>query len=287
LTRTITDIDPALQQAITANVRAALAEDVGSGDISAELINPASSGRARIITRQPGDLLRGRSGSGDLRAGRAARAGGGVRLCSDGDDLAPDQLLFTLSGPARAMLTAERTILNFVQLLSGTATAHPPLRGSDCRHRHEACWIPARPFPACAWRRSTRCAAGGGHNHRIGLYDAYLIKENHIAAAASIGAAVQRARALHPDRRLEVEVETLAQLEEVIAAGADVALLDNFDLPTTRRAVTLARGHIALEASGGIDETTIRAIAETGVDYISLGAITKQVRPLDLSMRFV
>jgi nicotinate-nucleotide pyrophosphorylase (carboxylating) len=278
------DISAELQAAITANVRAALAEDVGSGDISAELIDPAARATARVISRQPGIFC----GTPWVRE-TCAQLGGAIRVdfgVHDGDSVAADQAVINLEGPARALLTAERTLLNFVQLLSGTATL--TRRYVDLIADTGARLLDTRktvPGLRLAQKYAVRC--GGGHNHRTGLYDAYLIKENHIAAARSIAAAVARARELHPDRRLEVEVETLAQLEEVIAARADIALLDNFSLDATRDAVAMGRGRIELEASGGIDETTIRAVAETGVDYISLGIITKEVRPLDLSMRFI
>jgi nicotinate-nucleotide pyrophosphorylase (carboxylating) len=198
----------------------------------------------------------------------------------------PNQTLFTARGPARTLLTAERTMLNFVQLLSGTATETARyvelVRGTRTRLLDTRKTVPGLRL---AQKYAVRC--GGGHNHRLGLYDAFLIKENHIAAAGSISAAIRRARSLRPDRTLEVEVETLVQLEEAMAGQADIALLDNFTLEDTRAAVALARGRIELEASGNIDATTIRAVAETGVDYISLGILTKQVVPLDLSMRFV
>jgi nicotinate-nucleotide pyrophosphorylase (carboxylating) len=280
----MTTIDPALQAAITANVRAALAEDVGSGDISAELIDPATRATARVITREPGVFC----GTPWVRE-TCAQLGGTIRVdfgVVDGDAVTPGQAVIGLEGPARALLTAERTLLNFVQLLSGTATLTRHyvdlIAGTGARLLDTRKTVPGLRL---AQKYAVRC--GGGHNHRVGLYDAYLIKENHIAAAQSIGAAVAQARSLHPERRLEVEVETLAQLDEVIAAGADIALLDNFSLADTGRAVAAAAGRILLEASGGIDERTIREVAETGVDYISLGIITKQVRPLDLSMRFI
>lgn len=273
-----------LQQSVTGNVRAALAEDVGSGDVTAELIDAGSPARARVITREAGVFCGEpwvretcRQVSGDIRVDFGV---------TDGDAVTPDQALFMLEGPARSLLTAERTILNFVQLLSGTATqtrryvdllAGTPTRLLDTRK--------TIPGLRAAQKYAVRC--GGGHNHRIGLFDAFLVKENHIAAAGNIRAAIERARGLHPQLTLEVEVENLGELEQAIAGRADIAMLDNFDLDDTRRAVKMARGRLKLEASGGIDDTRIRAIAETGVDYISLGIITKQVIPMDLSMRFV
>jgi nicotinate-nucleotide pyrophosphorylase (carboxylating) len=204
----------------------------------------------------------------------------------DGQMLEPEQNLFVLTGPARGLLTAERTLLNFVQLLSGTATraheyaqlvAHTAARVLDTRK--------TIPGLRLAQKYAVRC--GGGHNHRIGLFDQYLIKENHIAAKGSITAAVQDARQRGAESlRVEVEVESLSELNEAIAAGADIALIDNFSLADTREAVTRAAGRIELEASGGITAQSITDIAETGVDYISIGDVTKSVTPLDLSMLF-
>ena len=275
---------PALEQAVSDNVRAALAEDVGSGDISAELIDPAQAARARVITREHG-VFCGRPWVEET----CRQLGGRIRVeftVADGDRVTPSQTLFTLSGPARDMLTAERTMLNFVQLLSGTATQ--TRHYADLIAGTGAALLDTRktvPGLRLAQKYAVRC--GGGRNHRLGLYDAFLIKENHIAAAGSIGAAVAKARSLHAGRTVEVEVENLQELGEALEAGAEIALIDNFDLDDTRRAVELARGRMKLEASGGIDEDTIADIARTGVDFISSGALTKEVRPLDLSMRFL
>jgi nicotinate-nucleotide pyrophosphorylase (carboxylating) len=272
-----------LLQAVRANVQSALAEDVGSGDISAELIPPDTHARARVITREDGVFC-----GAPWVSETAAQLGGiGVEFAvADGDRVQANQPLFTVQGPARALLTAERTMLNFVQLLSGTATQTARyvelIRGTATRLLDTRKTVPGLRL---AQKYAVRC--GGGHNHRIGLFDAFLIKENHIAAAGTITAAITRARQLHPERILEVEVETLDQLRQAIVEGADIALLDNFNLADTRAAVALAQGSIQLEASGSIDAATIRALAETGVDYISVGLITKQVIPLDLSMRFI
>jgi nicotinate-nucleotide pyrophosphorylase (carboxylating) len=273
-----------LLQAVTDNVQSALAEDVGSGDISADLIDVNTRAQARVITREHGVFC----GAPWVRE-TAAQLGGLIELnfaVGDGDRVQPDQVLFTLAGPARALLTAERTMLNFVQLLSGTATQTQRyvalIEGTRARLLDTRKTVPGLRL---AQKYAVRC--GGGHNHRLGLYDAFLIKENHIAAAGSITAAIARGRQLHPQRTLEVEVETLAQLEEALAGQADIALLDNFTLEDTRAAVALAHGRMKLEASGSIDEQTLRAVAETGVDFVSLGIITKRVIPLDLSMRFL
>jgi len=273
-----------LQDAVTANVRAALAEDVGSGDVSAALIDPAARAQARVITRGAGIFC----GKPWVRE-TARQVSGDVRIdfgVSDGDAITPGQALFSLEGPAHTLLTAERTMLNFVQLLSGTATATRRyvdlIAGTRARILDTRKTIPGL---RAAQKYAVRC--GGGSNHRMGLYDAYLIKENHIAAAGSIKAAIESARAKHPDLPLEVEVENREQLREVVNGRADIAMLDNFSLADTVEAVAMAKRHLKLEASGGIDESTIRAIAEAGVDYISVGEITKRVQPLDLSMRFV
>ncbi len=284
------NIDDTLRAAVTANVRAALAEDVGSGDISAALIGPETHGRARVITRENGVFC----GAPWVKE-TCAQLGASIAVefaVADGDAVTAGQTLFTLDGPARTMLTAERTMLNFVQLLSGTATATRGyvqlIEGTTATLLDTRKTIPGLRL---AQKYAVRC--GGGRNHRLGLYDAFLIKENHIAAAGSISAAIAVARALRPDHPVEVEVENLAQLEEAIASNADIAMLDNFSLERTREAVALtharptAKGRIRLEASGGIDAQSITAIARTGVDYISLGIITKQVLPLDLSMRFI
>lgn len=274
----------ALQDAIAANVRAALAEDVGDGDVSAALVDPDTEAHARVITRGAGVFC----GEPWVRE-TCRQLGGTIRVdfgVRDGDRIDPGSALFALEGPARTLLTAERTLLNFVQLLSGTATETRHcvdlVAGTGVRLLDTRKTVPGL---RAAQKYAVRC--GGGHNHRMGLFDAFLIKENHIAAAGGIAPAIERARAFRPDLPLEVEVETLAQLEQAIAGGADIAMLDNFDLDATRRAVAMARGKLKLEASGGIDDDTLRAIAETGVDYISIGVITKRVLPLDLSMRFV
>ncbi len=275
---------PDLQPAIAANVRTALAEDVGTGDVTAALIAADAVAAARVITREPGVFC----GAPWVRE-TCRQVDAGVQIdftVADGDTIAANQVLFRLEGPARALLTAERTLLNFVQLLSGTATLTRRyvdlLAGTGTRLLDTRKTIPGL---RAAQKYAVRC--GGGSNHRQGLYDAFLVKENHIAAAGGIRKAIERARALNEALTLEVEVENLAQLKEVIAGGADIAMLDNFSLDDTRSAVRAASGRIKLEASGGIDEARIRSIAETGVDYISLGIVTKQVLPLDLSMRFV
>ena len=278
-------IDPSsLAAAVARNVVQALEEDVGAGDVSAALIDPQTSATARIITRQPGVFCGLPWVQETINQVDAA-----IELqpqVADGDQVVPDQVLFYMTGPAASMLTAERTLLNFVQLLSGTATktAHycALIAGTDATLLDTRKTIPGLRL---AQKYAVTC--GGGQNHRIGLFDAYLLKENHIAASGSIGAAVQRAREAHPGMPVEVEVENLDQLDEAMNAGADIAMVDNFSLADTVTAVQRASGRIKLEASGGIDENTITEIAATGVDYISIGDLTKSVEPLDLSMRLI
>ena len=205
---------------------------------------------------------------------------------NDGDAVVADQQLFSLAGPAASLLTAERSALNFVQLLSGTATrtAHYAALLSDSKTK---LLDTRKTIPGLRLAQKYAVSCGGGSNHRIGLFDAYLLKENHIAAAGSITAAVAAARANHRDKPVEVEVESLAELDEAIAAGADIAMIDNFSLQDTETAVAVAAGNIMLEASGGINEQNLAVIAATGVDFISTGELTKTILPMDLSMRFV
>lgn len=269
---------------VAANVQRALSEDLGTGDISAELIDSSEQATARVITRQPG-VFCGKPWVEEIC--RQLDSNIEVRWSvNDGDAVEPDQELFLLKGSARSLLTLERTILNFVQLLSGTATLtrrYVELMGNtDSKLLDTRKTIPGLRL---AQKYAVRC--GGGHNHRLGLFDAFLIKENHIAAAGGISQAVLRARSQHPEIPVEVEVESLLELNEAMDAGADTALIDNFSLADTTTAVRVSRGTLKLEASGGIDEKTIRDIAATGVDYISIGNLTKQVLPLDLSMRFM
>jgi nicotinate-nucleotide pyrophosphorylase (carboxylating) len=272
-----------LLAAAQTNVRAALAEDMGDGDISANLIPADRQASARIITRTAGVFC------GQFWVEEVARqVDSDIQIkwhVEDGDAVAPNQILFTLAGPAASLLTAERSALNFVQLLSGTATrtAHyvALLAGHKTKLLDTRKTIPGLRI---AQKYAVKC--GGGSNHRIGLFDAYLLKENHIAAAGSITAAVAAARTNHANKPVEVEVENLSELDEAIAAGADIAMIDNFTMADTETAVANAAGKIKLEASGGINEQTLADIAATGVDYISSGELTKTILPMDLSMRF-
>jgi nicotinate-nucleotide pyrophosphorylase (carboxylating) len=267
-------------------VERALAEDIGAGDLTASLIPEDRRGRARVITREPAIIC----GLPYVDA-TFMQVDPRVRLewrVAEGEAAVADQLLFQVEGPARALLTAERTALNFLQLLSATATAAQRyaalVAGTGCRVLDTR-----KTIPGLRTAQKYAVRVGGGHNHRMGLYDGILIKENHIMAAGSILAAVSRARALHAGARVEVEVENAGELGEAILAGADIALLDNFSLTQLRDAVAINRNAakpLKLEASGGVSEQSIRAIAETGVDFVSVGGITKHVRAVDLSMRF-
>lgn len=273
-----------LKTAISDNVRQALTEDVGTGDITASLIPAASMARARVITREP-MVLAGRPWVEALFSALDPS----VILHwnkSEGSQLAAGDTVFELEGPARSLLTGERPALNFVQTLSGTATrvaAHVALLAGTRTRLLDT----RKTLPGLRIAQKYAVEIGGGQNHRIGLYDAFLIKENHIMAAGSIAAAVQQAHLSAPGKPVEVEVETLEQLQQAIDAGADMILLDNFTIPLMREGVALCAGRAKLEASGGISAAELREIAETGVDYISMGSLTKDVTAIDLSMRLI
>ena len=263
-------------------VSLALSEDIGSGDITAGLVEPDRKARARVISRESGILC-------------------GTQFVDtvfsiidpelevtwhkqDGDSLIENDLLLTVDGHARPILTGERTALNFLQLLSGTATLASryaeAVKGTDVRLLDTRKTIPGLRV---AQKYAVSC--GGCHNHRIGLFDAFLIKENHIEACGGIGAAIARAREIAPGKPVEVEVENLREMSQAIDAAADRIMLDNFDEDLLREAVAINKGRSELEASGNVGLHNLRAIAETGVDFISIGALTKTVQPLDLSLR--
>ncbi len=267
---------------IDATVARALAEDIGDGDVSAALVPAGRLATARVITRDAA-VVCGRPWVDEV----VKQVDSTLDLeweVADGQAVEPGTTLFTIMGNARSLLTAERTMLNFLQLLSGTATATAQLvRALEGTRTRLLDTRKTLPGLRCAQKYAV--FIGGGTNHRIGLFDAYLIKENHIAAAGGITAAVQAARQARPDLRIEVEVETMAQLDEALAAGVEMIMLDNFDVPRTREAVLRADGRAQLEASGGIEGEQLRQVAETGVDFISVGALTKHVRAIDLSMR--
>ena len=267
-------------------VERALAEDIGSGDLTAALIAPDRLGRATVITRESAIVC----GIPYVNASFAA-VDHRVRptwAVAEGDAAAANQVLLKLEGPARALLTGERTALNFLQLLSATATAAHAcaalLEGTKCRLLDTR-----KTLPGLRAAQKYAVRVGGGHNHRMGLFDGILIKENHIMAAGSIAMAVARAKLSGASVPVEVEVENLAELTQAIDAGADIAMLDEFSMPAMREAVAVnanAKRPLKLEASGGITTATIREIAGTGVDFVSVGSITKHMRAVDLSMRF-
>jgi len=268
-------------------VARALAEDVGSGDLTAALVPAGRHGRATVITREAA-VLCGRPWFDEV----LRQVDPVVQASWDADEGAavePGQRLCRLAGPARSLLTGERTALNFLQTLSGTATAtHRYVQlvaGLPCRILDTRKTLPGLRR---AQKYAVRCA--GGSNHRMGLYDGILVKENHIMAAGSIAAAVNAARAAGASVPVEVEVETLDELRQALDAGADMALLDEFSLDDLRAAVAMNRSHprgpMKLEASGNVTFETLRGIAETGVDFVSIGSLTKHVRAVDLSMRF-
>ena len=276
-------ITPDLRTSIELNVDAALAEDLGPGDLTAALIPEALEAEATVITREQAVIC----GAPWFDA-VFARIDPRVHVeweIAEGETTGPDQRLCRLQGPARALLSGERTALNFLQTLSGTATtAHryaELLAGSATQLLDTRKTLPGL-------RRAQKYAVvcGGGHNHRLGLYDAILIKENHIAAAGSIAAAVAKARSLSPQVGVEVETENLAELEEALASGADIIMLDEFGLDDMREAVRRTRGRAKLEVSGSVDEARLRQLTDMGVDYVSVGALTKHLRAVDLSMRF-
>ena len=273
-----------LEDAVRANVEQALAEDLGDGDISANLIDAQTLAGARVITREQG-IFCGVSWVNETLKQIDAAAQIQWRV-ADGDRVAPNQELFALRGKARSLLSAERTMLNFVQLLSGTATKTARyvelIAGSKTQLLDTRKTLPGLRL---AQKYAVKC--GGGSNHRIGLFDAFLLKENHIFAAGGIGAAVSAANHAAPNKPVEVEVENLEELQQALAAGADIALIDNFSIADSEAAVAMTRGKMTLEASGGITQEGIAAIAATGVDYISCGDLTKSLEPLDLSMRFL
>jgi len=271
-----------LNTEIEANVRLALAEDLGSGDITAQLIPAERLAHARVITREAA-VVCGTAWVDAVFRQLDPRVAVHWQV-KDGDRVEPDQVLFSVEGPARALLSGERSALNFLQTLSAVATR--------CRHYADLVEGTAvklldtrKTLPGLRLAQKYAVTCGGCHNHRIGLYDAFLIKENHIAACGGIAAAVSAARGIAPGKPVEVEVESLEELRQALDAGADIVMLDELSLDDMREAVRLTAGRAKLEASGGINDRTLRGVAETGVDYISLGTLTKDIKAVDLSMR--
>ncbi len=270
-------------QLIVNQVANALDEDVGSGDISAELIAADARLETELLVREEAVLC----GSPwvDEVFRQCDQAIAVTWHARDGDLLEVGQVVAEVSGPARALLTGERSALNFLQTLSGTATT---TRKFVDRIRHTGCRIldTRKTIPQLRYAQKYAVVCGGGSNHRLGLHDAYLVKENHLAAGGGIAATLAQARQLHPDRLLEVEVENMQQLAQAIEAGADRVLLDNFDLDGLRAAVVNTAGRTELEASGNVELDSLAAVAETGVDFISIGALTKHLRAIDFSLRY-
>lgn len=273
----------ALEDIIKENVRAALTEDIGSGDLTAALIPDSLEAEAWVISREPA-VICGVAWVNEVFRQLDSQVEVEWRVV-DGDQVSPDTELFRLSGSARALLTGERTALNFLQTLSGVATearrwadavAGLPVKILDTR----------KTLPGLRDAQKYAVVCGGCHNHRHGLYDGVLIKENHILAAGSITQAVEKVRPYAQGKPVEVEVESLVELNEALNVSADIIMLDNFSLEQIREAVALAKGKAELEVSGNVELDTVRPLAETGVDFISTGTLTKHLRAVDLSMRF-
>ena len=272
-----------LDEALLHSVREALSEDIGSGDVTASLVPADQIVTATVVSREPA-VLCGMAWFNAVFAelDTAITVTWDTR---DGDEIQPGQRLCTLRGPAAPLLTGERTALNFLQTLSGTATRAR-------RYAHTVDGLPVtvldtrKTIPGLRRAQKYAVRTGGCHNHRMGLYDGILIKENHITSTGSIEKAVRAARALNPGMPLEVEVENRDQIVEAVAAGADRLLLDNFSPAAITAAVELVAGRTRLEASGGISLENLREIALTGVDFISIGSLTKDLQSVDLSMKF-
>ena len=267
---------------IESNVRRALAEDIGTGDITAQLIPAERLAHASVISRERA-VISGAAWVDAVFRQLDPRVAVHWQV-SDGEQVEAERALFHLEGPARALLSGERSALNFLQTLSGVATRCR--RYADLVEGTGVRLLDTRKtLPGLRLAQKYAVTCGGCHNHRIGLYDAFLIKENHIAACGGIAEAIVAAHRIAPGRPVEVEVESLDELEQALAAGADIVMLDELSLDDMRTAVRLNAGRAKLEASGGISDETLRSVAETGVDYISIGALTKHVQAIDLSMR--
>jgi nicotinate-nucleotide pyrophosphorylase (carboxylating) len=267
---------------IEANVRRALLEDVGTGDITAQLIPAERLAKATVISRDAA-VIAGTAWVDSVFRQLDQRVAVHWQV-ADGERVKPNQALFHLEGPARSLLTGERSALNFLQMLSGVAT----------RSQHYADMVAdtqvklldtRKTLPGLRLAQKYAVTCGGCHNHRIGLFDAFLIKENHIAACGGIAEAITAAHKIAPGKPVEVEVESLEELQQALDGGADIIMLDELSLDDMREAVRLTAGRAKLEASGGVTDATLRMIAETGVDYISIGTLTKDVKAVDLSMR--
>lgn len=273
----------ALPANVTTVVRTALDEDIGAADLTAQLIPVSARAVANIICRESAILC----GTAWFEATFLELDDNCVVSWShrDGESVEPNKIVCRVEGSARALVTGERTALNFLQTLSGTATTTrryvEKLAGTTAALLDTRKTIPSL---RSAQKYAVRC--GGGKNHRMGLFDGILIKENHIEAVGSITEAIRQMRSLFAERPIEIEVETIVELTEAITAGADIVLLDNFSIDALKQAVGLANGRVQLEASGGFEFDDIRAIAETGVNFVSVGALTKHLQAIDFSMRF-
>lgn len=267
---------------LVTTVERALAEDIGSGDITAQLIPASQIADATVITRESAIVC------GQAWVDEVFRQVDPTVVVNwktmDGEHVSPNQVLFELSGPARSLLTGERAALNFLQLLSGTATLCRKY-ADIVKNTNVRLLDTRKTIPGLRNAQKYAVTQGGCFNHRLGLYDAFLIKENHIAACGGIRQAVTTAKHQCPGKLVEVEVESIDELEQALDAGADIVMLDNFDLEMMRIGVKTAAGKAKLEASGNVTSDTLRPIAETGMDYISIGALTKHCKAVDLSMR--
>lgn len=271
-----------LSAEIEANVRRSLAEDIGSGDITAQLIPDERLANASVITREAA-VICGTAWVDEVFRQLDPRVAV-LWNVTDGQKVEANQVLFRLQGPARALLSGERSALNLLQTLSGVATVAQQyadkVKGTCVKLLDTR-----KTLPGLRLAQKYAVTCGGCHNHRIGLFDAFLIKENHIAACGGIAQAIQAAHQIAPGKPVEVEVESLQELQQALDAGADIIMLDELSMDDMREAVRINAGRAKLEASGGIDEQTLVGIAHTGVDYISIGSLTKHVRAIDLSMR--
>jgi len=276
--------DAALQTAFDDNIRTAIAEDVGSGDLTGKLVPEQQMVKARVIVREQAVLCGAPWFEAVMRQLDAR-----IHIdwsYAEGDLMSADSQVCLITAPARALLTAERGALNFLQLLSGVASA-TRVYVNAIADTNAHILDTRKTLPGLRLAQKYAVRVGGGHNQRLALYDGILIKENHIAAAGGIAAAMQAADKLDAGVTVQIEVESLVQLDEALRAGAKSILLDNFSLDAMRDAVNLTAGRALLEASGGINMETVRAIAETGVDRISIGSLTKDVRATDYSLRII
>ena len=284
------------KEAIAHQVALSLAEDIGTGDVSAQLVDRHKRAQATIYCREQA-MLCGVDWFNQAFLQLDNKCV--IRwLAQDGDRIEPNQKICILSGSAPALLSAERTALNFLQTLSGVASKSAQLAsfissapiGNEERRKESVKQVrildTRKTIPGLRLAQKYAVSVGGCDNHRIGLYDAFLIKENHLASSSSIADALKKARALNPILLVEIEVETMDQLEQAIAAGADRVMLDNFSLEGVRKAVAFTQAKVELEVSGNIDEAQLPELIATGIDYISIGALTKHIRAIDFSMRF-